>query len=200
MCNKIVAFFTAVIILLTGCSLKQTSGKEQNITVKEERIESLSSPEKSMDPQTINNTEYEAGISYNINKEFKQGEVTTTVREISLYPDTQGPGGYNVIKFNISVKNSTGKDIYMVYDISPLVLNTGEQIDFASKCDIHRVFKDVVKDGVLTYKTKSKIEDIKTLRWVIASPMYNGTQLIGKEWDFIFMLDKYEKGNLRKAK
>lgn len=125
---------------------------------------------------------------YRIDKAFDQGGVITTVGSIALYEDNEDDK-YNVIEFDINVTNNSGKDVYMLYYISPIILSTGEQKDETDKCDIYKIFRGVIKDGKLVYRVKSSLSDIKTIRWVMASPLHNGSEILGNDCDYTFILN-----------
>jgi len=136
--------------------------------------------------------------AFRVYETFDQGGIVTLVKDILLYSHEEN-NNCSIIQFNLQVRNNSDKDAYMLYDISPIVLNTGEQKDDTDRCTIHRVFKSAVKEGELVYEVKSRIESIKTIRWVLAGPLHNYTnadssgEIIGGDCDFTFNLDLYPK-------
>jgi hypothetical protein len=130
----------------------------------------------------------------NIGKSFEQEGVITTVKEILMYPDDESPE-YNIICFNLNVRNDSCSDVFMTLDISPLLLNTGEQVDDTDSCDIHRMMKTAVKDGSIEYKVKSSISDIKSIRWILVNPMSQDNRIMGKDCDYTFYLEEFKGGS-----
>jgi len=185
--RKILIVLILISTLLSGC--KSQDNISYNVKPTEDKIVEAEPVPDHFEKSIVS---IQRILSYNVNRSFDQGGVITTVRKISIYPDSEY-AGYNIIEFDLGVKNTSGKDVYMVYDISPIILSTGEQIDDTEKCSIHRVFKTAFKEGQLKYKVKTNISDIKTIRWVLVSPLHGGSEIIGSDEDFTFNLEEYER-------
>lgn len=190
MYKKVLIWVLPAVILLAGCT-RETSKREEDKTV-ENTVKTETTPYA----EEINGQRYEPVIYYRVNKEFDQGGVITTVKDISLYKDEESQG-INIICFDLKVTNRSGNDVYMVFDISPIVLSTGEQVDGTPMCEIYRVFKDAMKEGKLRYRIKSSMDGITTIRWIPGSPLYSGSNLMGSEIDYTFNLVDYKKEIVR---
>jgi hypothetical protein len=178
--NKFFLILIISIIFISGCSTKQAGNNNMQSQLYVEA--------KGEIPQKQKASEDNAALSlklYKLDKTLTQGEIITTLNEIAIYDDeTEG----TIIEFGLNINNTSQNDVYTSYDISPIVLNTGEQIDETYKCDIHRVFKAANKEGYVIYKAKTSKEEIKTIRWIVASPLYNGSEIIGRECDVLLEL------------
>jgi hypothetical protein len=188
--KKIIAS-VMVVILLSGCSSKKINTIEKP-TLDTNTTENNINDVKVDSINEKNDIKSQEVSTYKWNKAFNQSSIVTTVEEISIYKDNLNPE-YNIICFNLKVQNESGKDVYLTYDISPIILNTGEQVDETDRCNINRLFKSAVKEGQLLYSIKSKVEDIKTIRWILTSPLYNGSEIIGEDCDFTFDLTQNKK-------